>query len=156
MPRLIISENPISQMRRIMQAHGRLFARAAAGTGLTRPQFMVICALLANRKATQVEIQQATGIDRSTVSQIMESLKAKGFARIARSDEDLRANAIVLTQQAVRACRTVQGNFTQAEKSLFSTLSGEAQKNLGAMLASILANFEKKESRHARSAASDN
>jgi DNA-binding MarR family transcriptional regulator len=67
--------------------------------GLTVPQLAVLVTVVENEGLSQTDLVERTGIDRSTLADIVKRLKGKGQLPRKRTKEDTRTYAVKLTQE---------------------------------------------------------
>ena len=89
-----LSEAPSHLIRRCQQFYGDLYAREAGGKELTKQQFTLLCALEQNDGTSQTALVEITGIDRSTLAEMVRRMLEKGLLSRERTEEDQRANAV--------------------------------------------------------------
>lgn len=70
---------------------------------LTRPQLSILAFLFKNddKDITQKEIEKELGLQKSTVSGLIDRLEAKDFIKRVKNKNDSRINNIVLTQKSI-------------------------------------------------------
>jgi DNA-binding MarR family transcriptional regulator len=101
-PSAAVSPLPfVLQLHRAGQRADRAFARQA-GNGLTLPQFMVLQVLTEGSGPSQTEIMTATGIDRSSVADLVKRLVGYGWVQRRRTRRDARVYAVRLTEEGKR------------------------------------------------------
>lgn len=88
-------------LHRVGQRVERLFADQVE-IGLTLRQFMVLQAVAEASAPSQTDIVTATGIDRSSVSDLVKRLVTHGWLRRRRTKRDARTYAVRLTQEGQR------------------------------------------------------
>jgi DNA-binding MarR family transcriptional regulator len=86
-------------LHRACQVADSVFNEEAGTTGLTTRQFAVLVAVANNRDVSQTGLVQATGIDRSTVAEIVKRLLRRGLIKRKRTRLDARAYAVRLTEE---------------------------------------------------------
>jgi DNA-binding MarR family transcriptional regulator len=84
-------------LKRAAQYSADLFAEQLGKTGLTQRQFTLMETVLANEGASQTELVKTTGIDRSTLADLVNRLETQGYVRRERSSTDARVNYVFLT-----------------------------------------------------------
>ena len=84
-------------LKRAAQYSADLFAEQLGKTGLTQRQFTLMETVLANEGASQTELVKTTGIDRSTLADLVNRLETQGYVRRQRSSTDARVNFVFLT-----------------------------------------------------------
>ena len=97
--RNVLNDSLMHLLHRAGQAADELFADEMAGSELTPRQYAVLNALAQHETASQTEIVEMTGIDRSTLADIVKRLVQRGLLARRRSKQDARAYAVRLTPQ---------------------------------------------------------
>jgi DNA-binding MarR family transcriptional regulator len=88
---------------------------------LSLTQF-VICDRLQNGVVSQSEIVRLTGVDRSTVSEVMQRLLKQGYIRRERNADDTRAWVLHLTLAGLSATQHAAVAYKRADTRLFARL----------------------------------
>lgn len=78
---------------------------AAEYHGLTLPQLAVLEAISMGGPPSQTDLVDRTGIDRSTLADIVRRLRDVGMLKRQRTEKDRRAYAVTLTDAGSRALR---------------------------------------------------
>ena len=100
-----LSEAPSHLIRRCQQFYGDLYAREAGGKELTKQQYILLCALEQNDGVSQTALVEITGIDRSTLAEMVRRMLEKGLLSRERTEEDQRANAVAISPStSVSSC----------------------------------------------------
>jgi DNA-binding MarR family transcriptional regulator len=93
-----LRRSPVHLLHQAEQAAGRLFAESALGF-VTLRQLVVLVAVSERDGLNQTELVERTGIDRSTLAEIIPRLVRKGLVQRRRSREDTRAKVLRLTDE---------------------------------------------------------
>ena len=117
-----LSEAPSHLIRRCQQFYGDLYAREAGAKELTKQQFTLLCALEQNDGVSQTALVEITGIDRSTLAEMVRRMLEKGLLSRERTEEDQRANAVAISQSGRKALRAARTASERAEKALLDAL----------------------------------
>jgi DNA-binding MarR family transcriptional regulator len=117
-----LADTPSHLMRRCHQLYGDLYAREAGAHDLTKQQFTVLCALEHNEGVSQTALVETTGIDRSTLAEMVRRMLDRGLLSRERAEEDQRANAVAITPAGRKALRTARIAADRAEKALLDPL----------------------------------
>lgn len=126
---LEFADAPSYLMRRCQQLYGDLYARETGARDLTKQQFTVLCALEHHEGASQTALVEMTGIDRSTLAEMVRRMLEKGLITRERTEEDQRANAVAITAAGRKALRAARAASDRAEKALLEALpAGERQR----------------------------
>jgi len=95
-----LSQSPGHLLHRAQQFAAERFAKnLSAGDRLTQRQFAVLASAAANEGLTQTYLVRETGIDRSTLAELVARMATKGLIRRESVAKDARANAIFLTDE---------------------------------------------------------
>src|ERR1700754_3075271 len=117
-----LSEAPSHLIRRCQQFYGDLYAREAGGKELTKQQFTLLCALEQNDGVSQTALVEMTGIDRSTLAEMVRRLLERQLLSRERTEEDARANAVAITQAGRKALKSARAASDRAERALLDAL----------------------------------
>lgn len=108
-------------------------SRAFIDAGLTPRQFTVLISVAKEPNASQTELVRATGVDRSTLADIVRRLVESGLLQRRRTREDARAYAVRLTPKAIELIEVLSTRAARAEEALLSALP-EAEQSQFLML----------------------
>lgn len=108
---------PSEALRRANRRLGAIFEPEA---GLTVPQALVLNCLSDGRPQTQAHLVVATGIDRSTLSTMLESLRLDEWVTVRRSDADRRATVVTITPVGTKALKRGAEALLGAERCLMA------------------------------------
>src|ERR1700757_2587700 len=132
-----LSEAPSHLIRRCQQFYGDLYAREAGGKELTKQQFILLCALEQNDGASQTALVEITGIDRSTLAEMVRRMLEKGLLSRERTEEDQRANAVAISPSGRKALRSARNASDRAERALLEALPAAERPKFVKFLAQI-------------------
>lgn len=118
-----LSESPSHLLRRCAQYFGDLYAHESGSSDLTKQQFTLLAALEHNDGVSQTALVEITGIDRSTLAEMVRRMLEKGLLSRERTEEDQRANAVAISASGRKALRTARTASERAEKMLLDALS---------------------------------
>jgi len=117
-----LSDAPSHLIRRCQQYYGDLYAREAGAREHTKQQFMLLAALEQNDGASQTALVEITGIDRSTLAEMVRRMLEKGLLTRERTEEDQRANAVAISASGRKALRSARNAADRAERQLLEAL----------------------------------
>src|SRR6201985_312974 len=124
-----LSEAPSHLIRRCQQFYGDLYARESGARELTKQQYTLLAALEHNDGASQTVLVEITGIDRSTLAEMVRRMLEKGLLSRERTEEDQRANAVAISPTGRKALRAARNAADRAERALLDALPApERQK----------------------------
>lgn len=99
-----------------------IFQVEARASGLTPRQFAVLTTIADEEGLTQTDLVERTGIDRSTLADIVARLLSRGLIHRRRAKGDGRAYAIKLTSQALKGLRQAELAASVADSRLLAAL----------------------------------
>jgi DNA-binding MarR family transcriptional regulator len=122
------SGNPLDRsaahlLHRAGQRAADIFAAESRAGSLTPRQFAVLTVVSQNAGLTQSDLVEYTGIDRSTLADIVARLLSRGMIQRRRAKNDGRAYAIKISAQGAKALREAQPAAAAADARLLSRLS---------------------------------
>jgi DNA-binding MarR family transcriptional regulator len=110
-------------LHRAGQAAGELFQAEVARSDLTARQFVVLRSVSISEGLSQTALVRDTGIDRSTLADIVRRLIKKGLVQRKRTQDDARAYAVRLSEAGRQALRDAEPLALRVDEKLLSALS---------------------------------
>lgn len=117
-----LSDSPCHLIHRVHQFAGDCFNAALKDTDLTQRQFAVLTALAEQDGVSQTALVIATGIDRSTLAELVNRMSRKGLLQRARAANDGRANTVRLTPAGREMLNSARPNVESADKAFLHAL----------------------------------
>jgi DNA-binding MarR family transcriptional regulator len=133
----ILSGSATHLLHRALQIALDYHAEAAGTEGLTQRQFAVLAAAGASEGLTQSDLVRATGIDRSTLADLVARMIRKGLLERERSATDARANSVRLSDAGRVALADGSGPAAEADAKFLSLLSPKKRDTFVKMLAGL-------------------
>ena len=90
---------------------------------LTPRQYVVLAMLEGRKGVSQTDIVRATGIDRSTLADLVNRLVTAGYVRRKRSTTDARAYVVRLTDTGRKVVDASRGAATLTDERLFAPVA---------------------------------
>ena len=132
--------NLTALLHRASQVVDARFARELpARWSATPTQATVLAAVGASEECSQTEIVRATGVDRSTVAEVVRRLAWRGLLARKRSKHDSRAYQVTITKDGRDLLEQVARTRAHAEATVLGSLSAEKQQQLIALLDELVA-----------------
>lgn len=131
-----LQEAPIHLLRLSLQRMTDLFQREAPD-GLTLRQFVLLLAAHQHPGATQTDLVGLTGIDRSTVGDMLDRLVKRGLIRRQRSGDDQRANAIHVLPPGAEALAAAMPAAASAQDAFLAPVPPEQRASFMRLLRRI-------------------
>lgn len=94
-----LERSPSHLLHRALQRALDVYAETAGPAAVTQRQYAVLAAVAAREGLTQADLVRSTGIDRSTLAELVSRMITKGLVGRERSSEDGRANTVSLTDK---------------------------------------------------------
>jgi DNA-binding MarR family transcriptional regulator len=133
-----LDRSPIHLLHRAGQCVADLFAAEITEADLTPRQLAVLAAVASKEGVSQTALVDATGIDRSTLADVVRRLQRKGLLRRRRTQEDARAYAVKLTDEGRRVLGVVGPAARRVDDRVLAALPGKQRQEFVAALASIV------------------
>jgi DNA-binding MarR family transcriptional regulator len=130
-------------LHRAGQCATDIFLAEAHISGLTPRQFAVLATIAEEEGLTQTELVERTGIDRSTLADIVARLLGRGLIQRRRAKEDARAYAIKLTAAGAKALRDAEPGAASADTRLLAPLPPAKRQDFLEYLNTIVAAVRK-------------
>ena len=133
-----LDQSAMHLLHRAGQSADGLFQAAANDIDLTPRQLAVLEAVAASEGGNQTELVRRTGIDRSTLSDVVRRLQKRRLLQRRRTTDDARAYAIALTDKGHEVLRTIEPIAKRADEQLLAALSRKQREQLIYALQSII------------------
>ncbi len=137
-----LSQSPSHLLRRCVQYANDLFAHEPTASDLTKQQFTVLVAVEQNEGVSQSDLVSRTGIDRSTLAEMIRRMIDKGLLTRERTESDQRANSVRLAAGGRKALRGARAASDRVERALLSALPAADRAKFSRMLSTIVAAAE--------------
>jgi MarR family transcriptional regulator, temperature-dependent positive regulator of motility len=102
-----------------------LFTNETGKTDLTPRQYAILATVSQNPDVSQTGLVEQTGVDRSTLADIVRRLVKKGLLQRKRTRRDARMYAVRLTQKGQNALNAVKPAAARVDQRLLSALGTE-------------------------------
>ena len=156
-----LQSSPSHLMHRALQLALDIYTEETGADGLTQRQFAVLEAVSAKSGLTQTELVKSTGIDRSTLADLVARMTTKGLLERERSSLDARAKAVRLTESGLAALESMRPRVQAADKRIMALLPKGKRDGFLTLLADLAStadakpDLEKAEARAAKKVARD-
>jgi len=117
-----LATSPSHLMHRALQLSLDIYAEEMGADGLTQRQFAVLEAASMKAGLTQTELVRMTGIDRSTLADLVTRMTAKGLLERERSTLDARAKAVRLSTEGAARLEAARPRVEAADKRIMALL----------------------------------
>jgi len=117
-----LAESPSHLIHRALQLALDIYSREVGSDGLTQRQFAVLEAVSLRAGLTQTDLVKATGIDRSTLADLVARMAKRGLLSRERSTLDARAMAVRLTPEGEAALADARPRVVEADRQIMALL----------------------------------
>ena len=117
-----LAESPSHLIHRALQLALDVYTREVGSDGLTQRQFAVLEAVSLRGGLTQTDLVKATGVDRSTLADLVARMTRRGLLARERSTLDARAMAVHLTPEGEAALAQVRPRVIEADRQILALL----------------------------------
>ncbi|NJC40842.1 DNA-binding MarR family transcriptional regulator [Brevundimonas alba] len=132
-----LAASPSHLMHRALQLALDIYSEEAGPDGLTQRQFAVLEAVSHKAGLTQTDLVRATGIDRSTLADLVARMTTKGLLDRERSVVDARAKAVRLSEAGAAALEAARPRVEAADKRIMALLPKGKRDGFLALLADL-------------------
>ena len=129
--------SPSHLMHRVLQLALDIYSEETGPGGLTQRQFAVLEAVSHRSGLTQTDLVRATGIDRSTLADLVSRMTVKGLLDRERSTIDARAKAVSLSAEGQAALEAARPKVEAADKRILALLPKGKRDGFLALLAEL-------------------
>ena len=120
-----LEKSPIHLLHRAGQCAGDVFQNEMVDGGLTPRQFAVLHTVAHNEGLSQTNLVERTGIDRSTLADIIRRMLKKGLLQRRRTKEDARAYAVKLTDEGSRMLKSAEPLARRVDDKILAVLTSQ-------------------------------
>lgn len=117
-----LAESPSHLIHRALQLALDIYSREVGSDGLTQRQFAVLEAVSLRAGLTQTDLVKVTGIDRSTLADLVARMAQRGLLSRERSTLDARAMAVRLTPEGEAALADARPRVVEADRQIMALL----------------------------------
>ena len=123
-----LSESPAHLLRRAQQLYNEIYLTTGRTDGVTQRQSIVLAAVAENEGLSQSDLVTATGIDRSTLADMVQRMEQKSLIARSESPEDGRAKSVRLTDDGRQALSLALPALERVDESILAFLPRNRRK----------------------------
>lgn len=123
-----LERSPSHLLHRALQLALDIYAVETGPVAITQRQYAVLAAVCANEGLSQTDLVRATGIDRSTLADLVGRMIAKGYLARERSAEDARANTVRLGDEGRAVLDAIAPRVAAADQRILALLGGKKRE----------------------------
>ena len=134
-----LDASPSHLLHRAQQMAANRSAAALREAGITLRQFSVLAAIAEKEGASQSRLVETTGIDRSTLADMVSRMEKANLIERLQSESDARAKAVSLTPAGRRALDVAAPAVREADTMLLESLPKNRRGPFVDLLSTLIA-----------------
>lgn len=123
-----LAQSPLHLLHRAGQRAGDIFQSEMSTGDLTPRQYAVLVTVSRHEGLSQTNLVEKTGIDRSTLADIIRRMLKKGLLQRRRTKEDARAYAVKLTDEGRRVLASAEPLADRVDERVLSVLPDQQRQ----------------------------
>lgn len=132
-----LSGSPAHLLRRAQQFSSDIFTKAGLADSVTLRQTVVLAGIAEQEGRSQADLVRATGIDRSTLADMMARMERKGLIARGAAAADGRAKSVKLTASGRARLAEAAPALRKADAALLAALPRNKRKAFSDTLAAL-------------------
>lgn len=133
-----LERSPIHLLHRVGQCASDIFALEIGDADLTPRQYAILLTVSQNEGLSQTDLVERTGVDRSTLADIVRRMLKKGLLQRRRTKDDARAYAVKLTEEGWRILRATEPMVKRVDDKILAMLGSKQREQFVADLQTIV------------------
>jgi DNA-binding MarR family transcriptional regulator len=142
-----LTRSPYHLLKRAAQYAAHIYMGEVGKSGLTQRQFTVLLAVDQHDGISQTALVKMTGIDRSTLADLVARLLAQGYLQRRRTKDDGRTNSIRITTAGKKVLKAAQPGADEVDKQILAMIAPADRRSFGECLALLATQMDKVEER---------
>ncbi|WP_174301453.1 MarR family winged helix-turn-helix transcriptional regulator [Caulobacter sp. S45] len=123
-----LERSPSHLLHRALQLALDIYTAETGPASITQRQYAVLAAVAAREGLSQTDLVRATGIDRSTLADLVGRMIVKGHLVRERSAEDARANTVRLGEAGRLVLEAAAPRVVAADQRILELLGGKKRE----------------------------
>jgi DNA-binding MarR family transcriptional regulator len=132
-----LAASPSHLLHRVLQLALDIYAEETGKGALTQRQYAVLAAASTLDGASQTDLVRMTGIDRSTLADMVARMIEKGWLGRERSQTDARAKTVSLTDKGRAALKEIAPKVQAADDRILANLVSSRRSGFISALAAL-------------------
>lgn len=132
-----LTESPSHLLRRADQFAAEMFVTSDLRDGVTLRQSVLLAAIAESEGASQSDLVRMTGVDRSTLAEMMARMERRGLIARAAARDDGRAKSVRLTAQGRRRLDDALPAMRHVDRALLAAIPTANRALFRALLVSL-------------------
>jgi len=147
-----LKRSPLHLLHRAGQCAAEMFQIELGSDDLTPRQYAVLLTVSQNEGLSQTQLVDLTGIDRSTLADVVRRMLKKGLLQRRRTREDARAYSVKLTDEGTRVLKSHDPLARRVDERILASLPGTQRdrflQDLNAIVEALVRRKEKEAAKH--------
>ncbi len=123
-----LDRSPSHLLHRALQLALDIYTAETGPVAVTQRQYAVLAAVASDEGLSQTRLVRATGIDRSTLADLVARMIAKGYLERERSAEDARANRVRLGEAGRAVLASAGPRVEAADRRILEVLGAKKRE----------------------------
>ena len=123
-----LDRSPIHLLHRAGQCASDIFQGELGDEDLAPRQYAVLVAVSQNEGVSQTHLVEKTGVDRSTLADIVRRMLKKGLLQRRRTKDDARAYAVKLSEEGWRVLKSADPLARRVDDKILAALPGHQRE----------------------------
>ena len=133
----VLASSPSHLLHKVLQLALDIYAEETGKGALTQRQYAVLAAAATADGASQTDLVNMTGIDRSTLADMVARMIEKGWLGRERSKTDARAKTVRLTDKGRAALKEIAPKVEAADERILANLVASRRSGFISALGSL-------------------
>lgn len=125
-----VDNSIIHLLHRASQRASEIFAIETRDYDLTARQYAVIATIARHEGLSQTDLVRMTGIDRSTLADVVQRLLRRGIIERERTTRDGRTYAVTLSEEGRQLLQAIKPIARRADRHVLASLSEDEARSL--------------------------
>ena len=143
-----VEYSAIHLLHRAGQCAGDVFGQRVKAAGLTPRQYIVLVSVAQHEGLNQTDLVEKTGVDRSTLADIVRRMLNKGLIYRKRKMHDARAYAVYITDKGRQTLQEAAPAAADADQRVLNALPAEQRDTFLDTLHALIENIHGTSFRH--------
>ncbi len=120
-----LERSPLHLLHRAGQCASEVFQVEVGSDELTPRQYAILVTVAQHEGVSQTQLVDLTGIDRSTLADVVRRMLKKGLLQRRRTRDDARAYAVKLTEEGSRVLKTHEPMARRVDERILASLPAQ-------------------------------
>ncbi|SFV37735.1 MarR family winged helix-turn-helix transcriptional regulator [Hyphomicrobium facile] len=136
-----LERSPLHLLHRAGQCAAEIFQSELGEDDLTPRQYAILLTVANNEGVSQTQLVELTGIDRSTLADVVRRMLKKGLLQRRRTRDDARAYAVKVTEEGAKVLKARDPLARKVDERILSGLPASQRdrflQDLGAIIQTL-------------------